>query len=44
VERNNVLLEKVDKMENIADSLTNFVSVVKLYWCREEMGIDALGL
>ena len=32
VERNKVLLEKVDTLENIADSLTNFVSVVKFSW------------
>jgi hypothetical protein len=29
VERKKVLLEKVDTLENIADSLTKFVSVVK---------------
>jgi hypothetical protein len=44
VERNKVLLEKVDTLENIADSLTNFVSVVKFSWCREAMRIVALGL
>jgi hypothetical protein len=44
VERNKVLLEKVDTLENIADSLTKSVSVVKFSWCREEMGIVSLGL
>jgi hypothetical protein len=44
VERNNVLLEKVDKLENIADSLTKSVSIVKFSWCKEAMGIVALGL
>jgi hypothetical protein len=44
VESNKVLLEKVDMLENIADSLTKFVSVVKLYWCKEAMGIVSLGL
>jgi hypothetical protein len=43
VERNKVLLEKVDMLENIADSLTKFVSVVKFCWCREAMGIATLG-
>jgi hypothetical protein len=44
VESNKVLLEKVDTLENIANLLTKSVSVVKLSWCREAMGIDALGL
>jgi hypothetical protein len=44
VESSKVLLEKVDKLENIAHSLTKSVSVVKLSWCREEMGIVSLGL
>jgi hypothetical protein len=44
VESNKVQLEKLDTFENIADSLTKSVSVVKLSWCREEMGIAALGL
>jgi hypothetical protein len=44
VESNKVLLEKVDTLENIADSLTKPVSVVKFSWCREAMGIIALGL
>jgi hypothetical protein len=44
VESNKVLLEKVDTLENIADSLTKSVSVVKFSWCREAMGIVALGL
>jgi hypothetical protein len=44
VESNKVLLEKVDMLENIANSLTKSVSVVKFSWCREAMGIVALGL
>jgi hypothetical protein len=44
VERNKVLLEKVDTVENITDSLTKSASVVKFYWCREAMGIISLGL
>jgi hypothetical protein len=32
VESNKVLLEKVDTLENIADSLTKLVSVVKFSW------------
>jgi hypothetical protein len=43
VERKKVLLEKVDTLENIADSLTKSVSVVKFSWCREAMGIVSLG-
>jgi hypothetical protein len=44
VERNKVLLEKVDMLENIADSLTKFVSVVKFSWCKEVIGIVSLDL
>jgi hypothetical protein len=44
VESNKVLLEKIDTLENIADSLNTFVSDVKLSWCREAMGIVSLGL
>jgi hypothetical protein len=44
VERNKVLLEKVDTLENIVDSLTKSMSVVKFSWCREAMGIVSLGL
>jgi hypothetical protein len=43
VESNKVLLEKVDTLENMADSLTKSVSVVKFSWCREAMGIVSLG-
>jgi hypothetical protein len=43
VERNKVLLEKVDTLENIAKSLTKSTSVVKFSWCRETMGIVSLG-
>jgi hypothetical protein len=44
VESNEVLLEKVDTLENITDSLTKSMSVVKFYWCKEAMGIVYLGL
>ena len=44
VENNKVLLEKVDTLENIADSLTKSMSVVKFSWCREAMGIASMGL
>jgi hypothetical protein len=44
VERNKVLLEKVDTLENIENSLTKSVSVVKLSWSRAAMGIFSLGL
>jgi hypothetical protein len=44
MESNHVLLEKVDMLENIADSSTNSMSVVRLSWCREAKGIVALGL
>ena len=44
MESNKVLLDKVDTLENISDSLTKSMSVVKFSWCREAMGIVALGL
>jgi hypothetical protein len=44
VEINKVLLEKVDMLENIVDSLTKSVSVMKFSWCREIVGIVSLGL
>jgi hypothetical protein len=44
VERNKVLLEKVDTLENIEDSLTKSVSIVKFSWYREAMGITSLSL
>ena len=44
VEEKKVLLEKVDTMKNVADSLTKSVSTEKFSWCRESMGIDALNL
>ena len=42
VEQNRVLLEKVDTLENVADSLTKFVSTQKFSWCRENIAIAAL--
>ena len=42
VEEKKVLLEKVDTLKNVADSLTKFVSTKKFSWCRVTMGIDAL--
>ena len=44
VEDKKVLLEKVDTMKNVADSLTKYFSIEKLSWCRESMGIDVLNL
>ena len=42
VESMKVLLEKVDTLENVADSLTKSVSTEKFSWCRVVMGIFAL--
>jgi hypothetical protein len=42
VEEKKVLLEKVDTLKNVADSLTKFVSTEKFSWCRVTMGIVAL--
>ena len=42
VESMKVLLEKVDTLENVVDSLTKFVSIEKFSWCRAAMGIFAL--
>jgi hypothetical protein len=39
VENKKALLEKLDTLENIADSLTKSVSVMKFSWCREAMGL-----
>jgi len=44
VESNKVLIEKVDMLENKTNSLTKTVSLVKLSWCREAMGIASLDL
>ena len=44
VEDKKALLEKVDTMKTVADSLTKYVSTEKFSWCREYMGIDALNL
>ena len=43
VESNEVLLEKVDTLKNITDSLIKSMSAVKFSWCREAMGIVVLG-
>jgi hypothetical protein len=42
VEEKKVLLEKVDTLKNVADSLTKYVSMEKFSWCRVTMGIAAL--
>ena len=42
VESMKVLLEKVDTLKNVADSLTKYVSTEKFSWCRAVMGIFAL--
>ena len=44
VEDKKVLLEKVDTLKNVVDSLTKFVSTNKVSWCRESMGINSLNL
>jgi hypothetical protein len=40
VERNKVLLEKVEMLENTTYSLNKSMSVVKVSWCKEEMGMQ----
>jgi hypothetical protein len=42
VEEKKVLLQKVDTLKNVADSLTKFVSTKMFSWCRVTMGIVAL--
>lgn len=42
VESKKVLLEKVDTLDNVADSLTKSVRTEKFSWCREAMGIFSL--
>ena len=44
VEDKKVLLEKVDTVKNVADSLTKSISTEKFSWCREYMGIASLDL
>jgi hypothetical protein len=44
VESNKVMLEKVDMLENITDSLTKSMRDVNFSWCKEEMRIISLGL
>ena len=38
VEDKKVLLEKVDTLKNVADSLTKSISIEKFSWCREFTG------
>jgi hypothetical protein len=42
VEENKVLLQKVDTLKNVSDSLTKSVSIEKFSWCRVTMGIVGL--
>ena len=42
VESMKVLLEKVDTLENVANSLTKYLNTEKFSWCRAAMGISAL--
>ena len=39
VEEKKVLLEKVDTLKNVVDSLTKSVSIENFSWCRVTMGI-----
>lgn len=42
VKNQKVLLEKVDTLKNITNSLTKFVSTEKFSWCRKSMGLAIL--
>ena len=42
VESKKVLLEKVDTLENVENSLTKSVSTKKFSWCKVVMGISTL--
>ena len=42
VESEKVLLEMVDTLDNVVDSLEKYVSTKKFSWCREAIGISAL--
>jgi hypothetical protein len=42
VEEKKVLLEKVDTLKNVADSLKNYVSIENFSWCSVTMGIVSL--
>jgi hypothetical protein len=42
VEDKKVLLEKVDTLKNVANSLTKSVSTEKFSWCIETRGITTL--
>ena len=39
-----VLLENVDTLKNVVDSLKNSVNIENLSWCKESMGIEALNM
>ena len=41
-ESKKVLLQKVDTLDNVVDSLTKSMSIEKFSWCRVEMVIYAL--
>ena len=42
VESKKVLLEKVDNLDNVVDSLTKSMIIESFSWCREAMGVDSL--
>ena len=44
VQNKEVLLEKVDRVENIANFLTKSISTKNITWCRSGMGLIALSL
>ena len=44
VEDKKVLLENIDTLKNVADSLTKYVSIEKFSSCRESIDIDYLNM
>ena len=42
VQSKKVLLEKVDTLDNVVDSLTRSMSTKKFSWCTTTMGISSL--
>lgn len=42
IEKDKVLLEEVDTVENVADLLTKSIRTEKFTWCKSEMGLTSL--